>query len=122
MPYKDPQKAKENRQKYYQEHKEKFLEKSKEWAEQNPDKRKSAWRRYNDKIKGIIFRSRHEKKYFGGNATLIGKELCEICIQKRNLVIHHKDCNREHNAATNLIVLCRSCHAGIHYKIRGGIK
>lgn len=46
----------------------------------------------------------------------IAKEIghCEICSSKEFLVVHHKDRNRENNARTNLIVMCRSCHAKEH--------
>jgi len=45
LPYKDPQRAKENRRKYYLENKEKILEQCKEYREKNSERKKQ-----NDKI------------------------------------------------------------------------
>lgn len=39
---------------------------------------------------------------------------CEICTSTRNLVVHHVDKNRRNNRSTNLMMLCRSCHAQVH--------
>ena len=35
-----------------------------------------------------------------------------------SISVHHIDCNRENNAIENLIVVCRNCHAFIHYVVR----
>lgn len=44
------------------------------------------------------------------------KKECEICKQKTNLRIHHKDRNRKNNKIENLIVVCEACHRKIHNK------
>lgn len=36
--------------------------------------------------------------------------LCQLCDSKKDLVIHHKDGNKENSIAENLITLCRRCH------------
>lgn len=36
------------------------------------------------------------------------------CVSDNNVVVHHKDHNRQHNSLHNLISLCRHCHAGAH--------
>jgi len=47
------------------------------------------------------------------------KWACEKCGKKRSskdidLVIHHKNVNREDNRIANLAVLCNVCHNGLH--------
>ena len=44
------------------------------------------------------------------------KEKCSQCgiIDKRVLVVHHKDGNRKNNKITNLMWLCRNCHFIVH--------
>ncbi len=51
------------------------------------------------------------------------KRKCELCNDANNLTIHHKDGNGRHNEEkglpvnndhSNLQVLCRSCHGGLH--------
>lgn len=43
---------------------------------------------------------------------------CQICGNKSNLIIHHKDhsgqSNNPNNDVDNLITLCRKCHINIH--------
>lgn len=44
----------------------------------------------------------------------IKRDCCSICLSKKNLVVHHLDKNRKNNKMSNLILLCRSCHAKVH--------
>jgi len=76
---------------------------------------------YNNKPETKL-RVRHwkEKKHYDGNATITGKD-CAMCgMQKNRMAIHHIDGqNGKHgkelnNDATNLVVLCQSCHVKIH--------
>lgn len=39
---------------------------------------------------------------------------CEICCSDRFLVVHHMDRNRKNNDPSNMIMLCKSCHAKVH--------
>lgn len=43
---------------------------------------------------------------------------CQICGNKQQLVVHHKDCSGQsdepNNDIDNLITLCRKCHINIH--------
>lgn len=43
---------------------------------------------------------------------------CEKCISTFDLLVHHIDHNRKNNKIENLQVLCTSCHAIIHKRIR----
>jgi len=45
------------------------------------------------------------------------KQKCSLCNSKKNLEVHHIDQNRKNNKLLNLIILCRSCHTKIHYKL-----
>lgn len=58
---------------------------------------------------------------FGGNKykTLERDNYqCQMCENKSQLVIHHKDCSGQstnaNNELSNLITLCRKCHINIH--------
>jgi len=42
---------------------------------------------------------------------------CELCGQQKNVLIHHKDRNRNNNSLQNLQILCASCHAIEHTRI-----
>jgi len=42
------------------------------------------------------------------------KDSCEICGKKINLIVHHKDENRNNNNKNNLKTLCRNCHSKGH--------
>ena len=39
---------------------------------------------------------------------------CSLCGSTHFLVVHHKDGNRENGKVSNLLLVCRSCHAKIH--------
>lgn len=39
---------------------------------------------------------------------------CIICDSTDNIIVHHRDGNRENNVRSNLLVLCESCHHKIH--------
>lgn len=45
------------------------------------------------------------------------KMRCESCgvLDKRVLMVHHKDCNRKNNKLVNLIWLCHNCHHLTHH-------
>lgn len=49
------------------------------------------------------------------------KANCTLCNINNDLVVHHIDLNKENNSLDNLVVLCRSCHAKLHHKIKTGI-
>lgn len=39
---------------------------------------------------------------------------CQCCGTQRGLILHHLDCDRQNNSTTNLITLCKQCHAHLH--------
>lgn len=41
---------------------------------------------------------------------------CEYCKSTKSLQIHHKDRNRGNNNSSNILLLCKSCHAKEHEK------
>lgn len=45
---------------------------------------------------------------------------CIACKSKKNIHVHHIDCNRKNNEEYNLIPLCCSCHMLVHWKIKKG--
>jgi 5-methylcytosine-specific restriction endonuclease McrA len=65
-----------------------------------------------------------EQRYFSGKREFILKRdnyKCQLCGEKNNLVVHHKDGNgrgviKYNNKYYNLITLCRKCHLQIHFK------
>jgi len=42
--------------------------------------------------------------------------MCKICGDMDNLVVHHKDSNKMNSVEDNLITLCRHCHALVTHK------
>lgn len=104
----------------YEVNKDFYLKKAKEWAKNNPEKRRKAVNNYNHKFQvKLNKRLWHENKFFSGNATLIGRK-CILCSKDNDLIIHHKDgCNGINgkpinNQPNNLFILCRSCHPKVH--------
>ncbi len=41
--------------------------------------------------------------------------ICKMCQKPRSSIVHHKDGDERHNGDSNLITLCRKCHATVHY-------
>ena len=120
MPYNTIEKARERKRRYYLLHKKVLIQKAAKWNKEHPEARKKIYTKNNRKRvkeKRIWW----ESKSFGGKETIIGKTTCDRCGKQRDLVIHHKDGNRKNNTHSNLWVICRSCHAYIHGKERGGI-
>lgn len=44
------------------------------------------------------------------------EHICKNCKAKKNLLVHHKNCDRTNNSLRNLVVLCKKCHQAIHCK------
>ncbi len=41
-------------------------------------------------------------------------EQCVVCDETENVIVHHKDGDRENHDIDNLVPLCRSCHTKAH--------
>ena len=56
------------------------------------------------------------KNNFGGNRNVIiaTEKNCQVCSCMDDIVVHHIDRNPKNNHISNLTVLCRSCHSGLH--------
>ena len=65
----------------------------------------------------------HEYKICEGKISTIPKTTVCKCCGRRDVVlmIHHVNGNHNDNSVGNHMILCRSCHAYHHGKIRGGL-
>lgn len=136
----NPEKVKQYRKKYRENHKEKLHLQSKIWRKKNPDKCKEYCSNYynNNKKKEnnrckLWQKKNHEKvlngsnrRRFGGNRFKVlerdnyccrycgmTQEMHFICFGKR-LYVHHIDENKHNNKMLNLITLCIRCHRIVH--------
>jgi len=83
MPYKDPQKAKEARQRWYLKNKDKHAETCKRWEEDHKELRKQQHKeRYENKKQEYLAKKREYSK------TEQGKKLASIKNWKHNGIIH----------------------------------
>jgi hypothetical protein len=71
-----------------------------------------------------VFSGENHANWKGGESSyrqrLLKTELAQICARcssddKRILVVHHKDKNRQNNKFSNLIWLCHNCHYLVHH-------
>lgn len=104
----NPEPARERNRRYAASHREQLREKA---------KRDNASPKHQQTL-----RQHHSNKSFGGLWDVVldrDAHQCQHCgvpkqEGKRNLVVHHKDENRDNNTMENLITLCRACHAAVH--------
>jgi len=123
MPYKDPQKARDNSRKYAQEHREEMKEKTYLWRENNPEKSKEIYRRYSTSEKGKLKSRRYMKKKRLLSYGITENELeqmkknqnnrCAICgdiIEEftKNFAIDHN-----HKTGKVRGLLCMNCNSGL---------
>ena len=47
----------------------------------------------------------------------INQKICTKCGSDYNIIVHHKDLNRNNNNLDNLMIICRSCHMKLHRDI-----
>lgn len=69
----------------------------------------------------FCYGKKNKNKYkFGGNREkhLISFPICIICNKNTNLVVHHKDENKNNNNLDNFSTLCTACHARVHNILR----
>jgi HNH endonuclease len=109
----------------YSKRPEYYKEKARKWAADNPEIRRQIVNRYNLKHPGKS-QKWHQIKRFGCVIPLEDCSRCGVKKMGRNLGVHHSDGNNGkmgkslNNDLSNLVTLCRSCHATVHY--RGQIK
>ena len=59
-------------------------------------------------------------RHFGGIREYVierDHRRCTICGMLDKLIVHHRDWDRTHNDPSNLITLCRTCHAKEHFDV-----
>jgi len=107
------------RHEYYERNRERELLLMRRWSKNNTERR-SFFVKQNNSRGYTRKRLWHEKKWFGGMKSLFDIKECQICKQKEDLIIHHIDGQNGRNGkllnndASNLIVICRSCHPTVH--------
>jgi hypothetical protein len=107
MPYKDPEKAKQNRRKYYRKYREKIIARAIAWNKESAERRKDILAKWNNKNSTKKYkRLWHERKRFGKEHLLENATECQLCGVKEDLLIHH--------SGNNCYVLCRKCHPTVH--------
>ena len=100
MPFKDPHKRREYARKYYSS------------PAQKGKKRKYDHDRYK-LLKGEIS-EKNSRNLYPHRYVYDGEWVCSHCGSTNGLVIHHMDFNHSNNDPSNLVCLCRSCHASLH--------
>lgn len=126
MPYKDPEKARENRRKYYQANREKRILYSQMWSEKNrersnetkrryvrnnPEKRKISWSKYNQSAKG------RQKKHIWYRKWVekLGVRTWNEWILERQSLAKYKEYPAEFNKKLKTLIrkrdgyVCQSC-------------
>lgn len=67
-----------------------------------------------------VSKRRYSERYFHLEARKVAlkhkKLVCEICNERWNLDVHHKDGNWKNNSLENLRVLCKKCHGKTRWK------
>ncbi len=137
MPYKDPQKARENARErsrryrerhkdkikeynynYYHKNKETELKRSKQYRIDNPDYDKQWYHKHRDERLDSVKKLQREKKYqklhtktynFIKKHNLYPDECC-LCWSNKSIEAHHPDYSKWYE----VIFICHKCHQNIH--------
>jgi len=114
--------------------KEQKREYQKKWEEKNPllvkkykKKYMKKWREKNPLRIKEIWKRAHSKRQFGGNRLKVLERdnyTCQTCGRTHHearLLVHHADGTGRgkkvhNNNISNLVTLCRGCHASLHRK------
>lgn len=129
--------------KYYQQNREKYLERSKIWALNNPlrvkesnykfyhsmtleqkEKALERKRKFNKTQKGRLLSAKYRQgkkwiaRYTFRNAIRDGKikkvSICQVCLSNKSVEGHHPN----YDEPLNVVWLCRKCHMAIHKSIK----
>lgn len=134
MPYKDKEKANESRRRYYRNHREEELQKSKDWVKNNREKVNARARKWyhKNKDKAEFYRKKHAYKYvinrrnaalkrnYGNDILEISDRLfeerggrCPICGRHQSEL--KKSLCVDHNHKTNQVRgrLCDKCNKAL---------
>ena len=105
MPYKDPEIRREFKHRYYTEHKQEIMERTKRYREAHPDKVKSYNATYNQKKNAPYHKILDEAGV---------ERMCAKCGLTSGICTHHIDGDHNNNLINNLQWLCMSCHGKLH--------
>ena len=100
MPFKDPQRRWEYARKYYSSPGQKYKKRSYD---------RSYYSAHKDRIDAKNRRALYPHRF-----VYTGEWVCSRCGSTSDLVIHHADHDHDNNDPSNLVCLCRSCHASYH--------
>lgn len=112
-----------SKQKYYQNNKEKFIQKAKDWADNNKDRRQEIWTKCNRSEKQRLNRFKHRCLKFGITMEIY-KEMfdaqngvCKICSQSEIRTYQGEPMMLciDHDHKTNKVrsLLCSRCNTSI---------
>lgn len=132
MPYKDPEKNKEAKKRYRDQHKEYYRQKSRESEQRHPDKKKARRKVYYESHKdkenqmGVEYRLNKHREYNRVFTESGGEWKCSKCGATREdgatLCTHHKNLDHNDNRPENLVCLCLRCHSSLHGRIRSRVE
>jgi len=101
---------------YRENNREKINELTKKWQKNNKEKVNEMLRNYRKKPYVKIKERLKEQARKLRKEIIKERKCCEICKNKENLHIHHK--NYENNNLSNLILLCANCHRQLHKELK----
>ena len=97
----------------YYRNRERRIESSRRYREENPEKARESARRSAARPEARLRKQKYMETYLRPWREYL-KDACEECgfeaQERRQLDVHHKDKNRENNDPLNLITLCPPCH------------
>lgn len=105
MPYRDPEKRKEFKHRYYLEHKQEILERTRQYREAHPDRVKAYYATCNQEKNAPYHKILDEAGV---------ERVCAKCGSTSGMCTHHVDGNHNNNSLNNLQWLCMSCHGRLH--------
>lgn len=105
MPYRDPEKRKEFKHRYYIDHKQEIIKRTRQYREEHPDRVKIYYATCNQEKNAPYHRILDEAGV---------ERVCAKCGSTSGICTHHVDGNHHNNSLNNLQWLCMSCHGRLH--------